>query len=325
MATKAVDPWAVEWLGREQARLCEAVDRIKAARIAAASVHFISLALAHIELYEGAKGALRALDFGDLIAAHPRAADRPRRRRLGALQAGRRARPRAAGRGAGHRPRPVGHPARPDRRVLRRRRARGGRAGAPCSRWATRSSRSISFQGAAPERFAAETRRVRAPWCEAAGRAVRRRCRCWKAGARRREVLDFVDAVFADPEAAAGLRPAAPRRPPGAPPSPRRGRPRLRRPLAAGRERAVGRGRSLGAGRRRAAESANKKLARRIAAPDQGHGGSAARRCSTARPGVAPAPRYGDVLILVRRRNALFHEIIRALKRRACRWAAPTG
>jgi ATP-dependent helicase/nuclease subunit A len=67
MATKAIDPWAVEWLAREQARLGDTVERAKAARIAEASVHALSLALAYIGLYDGAKQALRALDFGVLI------------------------------------------------------------------------------------------------------------------------------------------------------------------------------------------------------------------------------------------------------------------
>ena len=43
------------------------VERAKAARIAEASAHAISLAIAYAELYDAAKAALRALDFGDLI------------------------------------------------------------------------------------------------------------------------------------------------------------------------------------------------------------------------------------------------------------------
>src|SRR6185437_5616798 len=67
VATRQVDPWAAQWLADEQARLWQVVERCKAARIAEASVHAISLALAHAQLYDGAKDALRALDFGDLI------------------------------------------------------------------------------------------------------------------------------------------------------------------------------------------------------------------------------------------------------------------
>ncbi|HLY80263.1 MAG TPA: UvrD-helicase domain-containing protein, partial [Caulobacteraceae bacterium] len=67
MATKAVDARASEWLVDEQRRLCEVLERIKAARIAEATVHAVSLALGYIQLYDGAKDALRALDFGDLI------------------------------------------------------------------------------------------------------------------------------------------------------------------------------------------------------------------------------------------------------------------
>src|SRR5579872_1288584 len=67
LTTAAVDPWARRWLTREQRRLRNAATEAKAARIAEASVHAVSLALAYAELYDGAKDALRGLDFGDLI------------------------------------------------------------------------------------------------------------------------------------------------------------------------------------------------------------------------------------------------------------------
>ena len=80
------------------------------------------------------------LDYDDLIARSSTAAGRPRRR-LGAVQVGRRAGPSAAGRGAGHRARAVAHRRRADRGVLRRR-GRARRGVARCSRSATASSRS---------------------------------------------------------------------------------------------------------------------------------------------------------------------------------------
>ena len=63
-------------------------------------------------------------------------------------------------------------------------------------------------------------------------------------------------------------------------------------------------------------ESANKQLAAPHRRRDRRRWSSAATRCSTRTAGGLARPaRYGDVLILVRRRGALFEEIIRALKR----------
>src|SRR6185437_10834523 len=127
------------------------------------------------------------------------------------------------------------------------------------------------------------------------------------------EVLSFVDAVFDAPAAAAGLKPAgsaafplqhlATRGPGGSvelwpleetdeveetdPWAPVDAEPK---------------------------ESANKKLARRIAGALK----QMVARGETVMDKAKRTPRpmgYGDVLILVRRRGALFHEIIRALKK----------
>ena len=75
----------------------------------------------------GGQGARRRPRLRRPDRAHSAVADGESRRGLGALQAGRRYRPRAAGRSPGHRAGTVGHPARPDRGILRR-----GRIG-PCS------------------------------------------------------------------------------------------------------------------------------------------------------------------------------------------------
>ena len=69
-------------------------------------------------------GGAAALDYDDLIVATRRLLESADERRLGALQARRRHRPRAGRRGAGHQPRPVGGDPPPDRGILRRRRRR---------------------------------------------------------------------------------------------------------------------------------------------------------------------------------------------------------
>ena len=313
MATKAVDPWAVEWLGREQARLLETVEETKAARIAEASVHAISLALAHIELYDGAKGALRALDFGDLIQ---------RTHELLTMRAD------AAwvlfklDGGLDHVLLDEAQDTAPDQwdilRALTGEFFIGQGAG--------ESHRTVfavgdekqsifSFQGAAPERLAVETQEI-SVMVRASERPFQQvqLLESWRSTP---EILQFVDAAFAPPEVAAGLKPAGsiafplrhvatrpdhgcvdlwpieetelsdetdPWAPVDAEPP----------------------------------ESATKELARRIAASikqmvERGEGVGDKR----GPPGARRAMGYGDVLILVRRRNALFHEVIRALKRLA--------
>ena len=175
-ATKPVDAGARAWLAAEQARLA----RRAASRQGGAG------SPRHRPRPHPGRGLRRALRGREGRVggarlrrpdrAHRRAADRPGRRRLGALQARRRHRPRAAGRGAGHRARAVGHPARPDRRVLRRRRAprRRARPSAPCSRSATRSSRSTPSRARGRNGSPPRPRRYRAR-IEGAGRPVRQR------------------------------------------------------------------------------------------------------------------------------------------------------
>ncbi len=311
VATRTVDPAAAQWLAEEQQRLWAVVERCKAARIAEASVHAVSLALAHAQLYDGAKDALRALDFGDLIE---RTHDLLTKRADAAwvlfkldggvdhvlLDEAQDTAPEQwdilraltgeffIGQGAGERHRTV---------------------------FAVGDEKQsiFSFQGAAPERLAAEAQSFGA----LVGGSGRRFLQVpllesWRSAP---EVLSFVDAVFDAPDAAAGLKPAgsaafplqhvATREPGGSvelwpleetdeteetdPWAPVDAEPK---------------------------ESANKKLARRIAAALKqmvARGETVMdKRTRAARP-----MGYGDVLILVRRRNALFHEIIRALKKAA--------
>ena len=211
----------------------------------------------------------------------------------------------------------MGHPARPDRRVLRRRRARGDRADRTVFAVGDEKQSIFSFQGAAPGAAAPSRRRL-----SAHGRRRRparsRRCRCWRAGARRRrswlrrrgvraaEALAgraragrqraLPDQHVADARTTAGCvdlwpleddRATAEERDPWAPVD---AEPRGERQQAAGRGASPRRSSAMVDARRRGARQAS---------------ATAARPCG-----------YGDVLILVRRRNALFHEIIRALKQR---------
>ncbi|HXQ17002.1 MAG TPA: double-strand break repair helicase AddA [Caulobacteraceae bacterium] len=308
MATKAIDPWAVEWLAREQARLCETVEQAKAARIAEASVHAISLALAHIELYDGAKATLRALDFGDLIQ---------RTHELLTVRAD------AAwvlfklDGGLDHVLLDEAQDTAPDQwDILRALTAEffigqgAGEKHRTVFAVGDEKQSIFSFQGAAPERLAVETREFGA-MVSGAGRQFNQvpLLESWRSAP---EILSFVDAVYDTPGAAAGLKPA------GSAVFPIRHVPTRSdhgaidlwpldetepwdepdpwAPVDA-----------------EPPESATKKLARRIAASIREmvqRGESVGER-----GGGQRAMGYGDVLILVRRRNALFHEIIRALKR----------
>ena len=108
--------------------------RATAARRCSPSPHEV------IARYRAEKDRRGLLDYDDLIDKTLALLEQ-RRRRLGALQARPRHRPRADRRGAGHQPEAVGDHQAPRRRVLRRRRrARPSRARS--SRSATRSSRS---------------------------------------------------------------------------------------------------------------------------------------------------------------------------------------
>jgi ATP-dependent helicase/nuclease subunit A len=309
VATKSAGPWAAEWLAQEQARLGEAVERAKAARIAEASVHALNLALAYIQLYEGSKATLRALDFGDLIE---------RTHELLTIRAD------AAwvlfklDGGLDHVLLDEAQDTAPDQwDILRAITAEffiGQGAGVKHRTvFAVGDEKQsiFSFQGAAPERLAAEA--------QAFGTMVKGAeqqfsqvplLESWRSAP---EILSFVDAVFEPSGVAAALKPAGSTafpvvhkatRPaggcvdlwpmeetePGDEPDP------WDAPVNT-----------------EPAKSATKELARKIAADIVGM----VRRGETVggRDNAQRSMGYGDVLILVRRRNALFHEIIRALKK----------
>jgi ATP-dependent helicase/nuclease subunit A len=310
MATQSVDAAARAWLSDLQGRLHHARGRIRAAVIARDTVHALELASAYASLYEASKAMAGGLDFGDLITrAHELLTVRADAAWvLYKLDGGidhallDEAQDTAPGQwdilhaltdeffsGAGR-------PGRDDRTVF----AVGD------------EKQSIySFQGAAPERFVAEASDYRA-LVEGAGGAFRSVPleESWRSTP---EVLGFVDAVFADPAAAAGLRPGdpstepirhLPRRDPGGavdlwPLEASDPMPEVDPWLPVDHE---------------SSASAGKKLAGRIAREIRRMviAGEAVIDKQTRKPRPAA---YGDFLVLVRRRGGLFHEIIRALKR----------
>jgi ATP-dependent helicase/nuclease subunit A len=310
LGTGAVDPAAREWLAAEQQRLHAAACRIQAAEVASDTVHVINLALAYAELYEGAKTASGGLDFGDLIArTHDLLTVRADAAWVLYKLDG----------GVEHVLLDEAQDTAPEQWEILRALTAEFFAGDAARERDRRTLFAVgdekqsiySFQGAAPERFVAEAGEFRA-LVEGAGRDFAQvpLLESWRSTP---EVLAFVDAVFADPEAQAGLAP-------GAMPTPVR---HLAR-------RAPGAGTvdlwPLEEGEpapevdpwapvdREPPESANKKLARRIAralktSVERGEG------VFDRDLGVWRPARCGDFLILVRRRGPLFHEIIRALKR----------
>jgi ATP-dependent helicase/nuclease subunit A len=310
LGTKAVDADAVIWLGETQGRLGHAAKRAGAARIARDTLHAVTLARAYAALYEAAKARQGGLDFGDLIA---------RTHQLLTVQSDAAWVLYKLDGGIDHVLLDEAQDTAPDQWDILRALTAEFFAGAGSIFAANRRTvfavgdekQSIySFQGAAPERFLIETEGFQAV-VEGAGREFRRLplLESWRSTP---EVLAFVDAVFADAEARDGLRPIGDaqithvaHRPAGCggvdlwPLEESEPEPEFDPWLPVDFQ---------------GPESANKKLARRIAV--------AIRETVERREAVfdkqarvwRPAA-YGDFLILVRRRRALFHEIIRALKR----------
>jgi ATP-dependent helicase/nuclease subunit A len=314
MGTRAVDVDALEWLAEEQARLGQANDQIKAARIAADTIHALTLALTYAQLYEGAKVAGGGLDFGDLIE---------RTHQLLTVRADAAWVLYKLDGGIDHVLLDEAQDTAPDQwdilHALTEEYFSG--AGVVAERTADRTIFAVgdekqsiySFQGAAPERLAAETVAFQT-LVEGAGRPFRQvpLLESWRSTP---QVLGFVDAVFAHPEAAAGLRPAADE---------------MAEPIVhisrredhgcvdlwpfEESEPPVETDPWLPVDAETPARNANKELAGRIARAIKG---AVARGEAVLDKGSGksrPAG-YGDFLILVRRRRTLFHEIIRALKR----------
>ncbi|MGI8840391.1 MAG: double-strand break repair helicase AddA [Caulobacteraceae bacterium] len=311
MGTRAVDPATLEWLADEQARHVKTRALLTAAAVAADTVHALTLAVAYAGLYEGAKTGRGGLDFGDLIAqAH----------RLLTIKADAAWVLYKLDGGLEHVLLDEGQDTAPAQwDILRALTAEfftgsgAGPAGRTLFAVADEKQSIFSFQGAAPERFAAEKQAFGAT-VQAAGERFLEVAlmESWRSAP---EILTFVDTVFKPEEALAGIRPSAegvvpfplshtPTRGPGGwvelwpleitepaeeddPWAPVDQAP----PESAARKLA-----------RRVARSIRLMIEAGVGVGEKGAAGS--RPCA-----------FGDVLILVRRRGALFHEIIRALKR----------
>ncbi|HEY5410729.1 MAG TPA: double-strand break repair helicase AddA, partial [Caulobacteraceae bacterium] len=297
-----------DWLADLQRRLGEACDRIKAARVAEDSVAVLGLAAAYVSLYEAAKQTQGGLDFADLIE---------RTRELLTWRADAAWVLYKLDGGIDHVLVDEAQDTSPEQWDIVRALTGEFFSGAG-SRREDRTVFAVgdekqsiySFQGADPRRFLAEQGEHESLVRGGGGRfETPALIRSYRSAP---EVLAFVDAVFRPEPALAALRPD-----------------RSSQPIRHEAVRPPGHGIidvwPLEQGDEapetdpwapvdtEPPESANKKLARRIAREIKAMatGGEAVfDRSETARP-----MGYGDVLILVRRRNALFHEIIRALKR----------
>ncbi len=311
LATKAAGPAAGAWLKAEQGRLAAALERIRAARIARDTVDVLYLARAYAAFYEAAKAAGGALDFADLIegalALLTRRADAAWV--LYKLDGG-----------VDHVLLDEAQDTAPEQWAILRALTEEFFAGAGAGGVRGRTVFAVgdqkqsiySFQGADPQRLAIEA-------ADYAGRvagagALFRETPLLESWRSTPQVLSFVDAVFADPALAAALSAA----PPGAAPV----------ILHEARREAGGRVDIWPLEESdppdevdpwapvdmEPKEGANKKLARRVA---QAVKAMLARgdRVFDKTSRSWRAAEAGDVLVLVRRRKALFHEIIRALKR----------
>jgi ATP-dependent helicase/nuclease subunit A len=312
LGTKSVDSEVRAWMKEEQARHYATAKSLRAARMARDTVHVLVLGHAYASLYDHEKARRGALDFGDLVALTIRLlTDKADAAWVLYKLDG----------GIDHLLLDEAQDTAPDQwdilRVLTGEFFSGlGAAPRPRTVFAVGDEKQsiFSFQGAAPERLSVET--------QAFGRLARdasalfREVKLLESRRSSPEILQAVDAVFAGGPALAGVRPA-------------RGANIARTPLTH-IPRREGHGRvdlwpleQAQAGEppdpwapldAESATSAGKLLARRIAAEitqmlARGYG-VADRKSGHARPCV---PR--DILILVRRRGTLFHEIIRALKR----------
>ncbi len=312
LGTAQIDASTRAWLAEEQARHVATHARLVAAAVAEDTVHALRLAIAYAELYESAKAVTGALDFSDLIARthHLLKQKVDAAWVLYKLDGG-----------LDHILLDEAQDTAPEQWEILRALTEEfftGLGASPLRRtvFAVGDEKQsiFSFQGAAPERLAVETQAFEIMAIDAGmDFGSVKLMESWRSTP---EVLSFVDAVFRAPEALAGLHPAegpnvrgfpithmARREPggcvefwplevdiPGEEPD-------VWAPVDA-----------------EPAASAVKLLARRIAlsvaAMVRRGDGVVDRETRRMRPCA-----FGDVLILVRRRSALFHEIIRALKR----------
>jgi ATP-dependent helicase/nuclease subunit A len=304
------DPTLQQRLIAERERLFEAREQARAAAVARDTVHVLMLGYAYRAVYEGAKASAAGLDFADLIA---------RTHELLTVRADAAWVLYKLDGGVDHLLLDEAQDTAPDQwDILRALTAEffSGAGAKPRDRsvFAVGDEKQsiYSFQGAAPERFLNEAQEHQS-LIEGMGGLFRQvpLLDSWRSTP---QVLGFVDAVYAAPEALAGLRPEGPAAGELVTHNPRRQHPGCVDvwPLEEGEvQEDTDPWAPVDI---EPAESANKRLARRIAA--QVKAMIERREAVIDKRTGAPRPMHaGDVLILVRRRKALFHEIIRALKR----------
>jgi ATP-dependent helicase/nuclease subunit A len=309
-AALKADPSLQQRLITERERLFAARERARAAAVARDTVHVLTLAYAYREVYEAAKARGSGLDFADLIA---------RTHELLTVRADAAWVLYKLDGGIDHLLLDEAQDTAPDQwDILRALTAEffsgAGASPRPRSVFAVGDEKQsiYSFQGAAPERFLDEAQEHQSR-IEGIGGLFRQvpLLDSWRSTA---EVLAFVDAIYAAPEALAGLRPEGPTVGEIVTHNPRRPHTGCVDvwPLEEGE--AQEDADPWAPVDIEPPESANKRLARRIAT--QVKAMIERREAVVDKKTKAPRPMHaGDVLILVRRRKALFHEIIRALKR----------
>lgn len=320
LGTAKVAPWAKDYLRAEQERLGEIRALLKRAKVAQDTIHVLTLAHAYATLYETEKSRRGALDFGDLIV-----------KTLELLTE----RSDAAwvlyklDGGIDHVLIDEAQDTAPDQWEIIRALTEEFFVGAGRLRGDGSEARTVfavgdekqsifSFQGADPARLLSESQHF-----QGLIESVQRQFKAvslaesWRSTP---EVLQFVDSVFLDPSARIGLSPPREdgegplnvithlaRRPQGfgavdlwpLVQNPERVEIEPWEPVDAEPE-----------------KSANKILAQQIAEDikAQVQRGDAVQARESKSGGYRPV-HYGDFLILVRRRGALFQEVIRALKR----------
>jgi ATP-dependent helicase/nuclease subunit A len=312
LGTQKIDPAIRDWLKSEQDRHQESLDGLKAARIAEDTAHVLTLGLAYKAIYEDTKAQRGALDFGDLVA---------RALRLLTVRADAAWVLYKLDGGLEHVLLDEAQDTAPEQwDILRALIVEffGGDGVGPRRRtvFAVGDEKQsiFSFQGAAPERLGAE---ARAFGDLAAGAGARFQqvglLENWRSAP---EILEFVDKAVEAEEVLAGLRPTESDRVRGFPirhtaRRPRGGCVELWPKIQGEPAPEVDPWAPVDS---EGPRSANKRLAGEIARAIHAMvtRGEAVIDRETRLP---RACRWGDVLILVRRRSALFHEIIRALKR----------
>jgi len=320
-AAAKAEPGLRDWLAEQQAGVAEASQRLRAAHVAAETVHALTLAGTYAQAYAAAKTATGALDFADLIVrARALLTDGPGAAWVLYKLDG----------GVDHLLIDEAQDTSPEQWAIARALTEeffSGDGAREDGRARTifvvgdEKQSIFSFQGAAPERLLAESQTYRR-LAGAAGRPFEtvELLQSWRSTP---EVLAFVDRVFAVPDHARALSP---------------GRGEIGDRIDVVVRHTAGRGDGPGtidlwpeekddpAEDRRAwddpldagsGQGARRRVAERIVAEVRGiveNGEGVHARSAADHAAWRPAD-WGDVLILVRKRGPMFEEILRALKR----------